>query len=376
MPDLERIDPYYDWQEREGIRAITGLFIEDLNTAELDPWARTGGKGAFVNLGLKIGHSKAAYIVEIPAGGSLNPMRHMFEEVVYVVSGRGATTVWTEGKEKQLIEWQEGSLLAIPLNAQFQHFNGSNAPARLLAYNNMPEVMMLFHNEEFIFNCPFAFTDRYAGQDDYFSGDGKLWDIKGRPVKALETSFVADARNLGLYQWKERGAGGFNVMFELADGVVPTHISQFPVGTYKKAHHHGHGDAGGGALLLILGGVGFSLVWPPGVKDAEIQQLIWKQNSLFVAPSSWYHQHFNTGATPARYLALRGGGGLRYGARGQQWGGADVSEDDGGWQIEYEREDPRVHQIFEAELAKHGAVCQMSDFSPFCTAEKETAAAR
>jgi len=48
-------------------------------------------------------------------------------------------------------------------------------------------------------------------------------------------------------------------MLELADGVVPTHISQFPVGTYKKAHHHGYGDAGGGALLLILGGVGFSL---------------------------------------------------------------------------------------------------------------------
>ena len=62
-------------------------------------------------------------------------MRHMFEEVLYCVSGRGATTVWTEGKEKQLIEWQAGSLLALPLNANFQHFNGAfdskiDAPVR------------------------------------------------------------------------------------------------------------------------------------------------------------------------------------------------------------------------------------------------------
>lgn len=372
MPDLERIDPYYDWQEREGIRAVQGLYVEDLNTVELDPWERTGGKGAFVNLGINPGHSKAAYIVEIPPGGSLKPMRHMFEEVVYVVSGRGATTVWAEGKEKQLIEWQEASLIALPLNAQFQHFNGSNEPVRLLAYNNMPEVMMLFHNEDFIFNCPFAFEDRYAGQEDYFSGEGKLWDIKGRPIKALETNFVPDTRSLGLYTWNERGAGGVNVMFELADGVVPTHISQFPVGTYKKAHHHGYGD-GGGALLLILEGVGFSLVWPPGQKafQHEFQKLDWKRNSLFVAPNSWYHQHFNTGATPARYLALRGGGSLRYGARGGQWGGADVSEEEGGWQIEYEREDPRVHEIFESDLAKHEAECKMAQFSPYCTVRGE-----
>ena len=47
--------------------------------------------------------------------------------------------------------------------------------------------------------------------------------------------------------------------------VYPTHISEFPVGTYKKAHRHGE-DVGGGALLLILDGTGFSLVWPPGQK--------------------------------------------------------------------------------------------------------------
>jgi hypothetical protein len=34
--------------------------------------------------------------------------------------------------------------------------------------------------------------------------------------------------------------------------------------------------------------------------------------------------------------------------------GMDVSVKDGGCQIEYEHQDPRVHEIYLAELAKHG----------------------
>jgi len=363
MLEIERHDPYYDWQGKEGIPAITGLNVEDLETAPLEPWARTGGRGVFINLGTKPGYSRAAYLSEIPPGGNLRPQRHLFEELVYVVSGRGATTVWHDEEHKLVIEWQEGSLLAIPLNARFQHFNLSTEPTRLLAYNNAPQVMSLFHNEDFVFDCPFNFTDRFNGQDGYFNGDGTLYAVKNREIKVWETNFVPDARGIQLHEWKARGAGGTNVMFEMADGVVPTHISQFPVGTYKKAHRHGD-DAGGGALLLILGGTGFSLVWPPGQKD--FQRLSWKRNSLFVAPSSWYHQHFNTGPTPARYLALRGGGSQRYRTSGGEWT-VDLSERDGGSQIEYEHEDPRIHRLFEDELAENGALCHMGGRSPHCT---------
>ena len=47
---------------------------------------------------------------EIPAGKALKPQRHLFEELIYIVSGRGATTVWNDPASKHTFEWQEGSV--------------------------------------------------------------------------------------------------------------------------------------------------------------------------------------------------------------------------------------------------------------------------
>ena len=40
----------------------------------------------------------------------------------------------------------------------------------------------------------------------------------------------------------------------------------------------------------------------------------------------------------------------------------DVSVKDGGCQIEYEHQDPRIHQIFLSELARHGVTSGMGKF--------------
>ncbi|HSR55734.1 MAG TPA: hypothetical protein VLN73_05810, partial [Alphaproteobacteria bacterium] len=50
------------------------------------------------------------------------------------------------------------------------------------------------------------------------------------------------------------------------------------------------------------------------------------------------------------------------GERKKQAGMLGVSVKDGGRQIEYEDQDPRIHRIYLDELAKHGAPCRMSEF--------------
>jgi hypothetical protein len=41
---------------------------------------------------------------------------------------------------------------------------------------------------------------------------------------------------------------------------------------------------------------------------------------------------------------------------------ADVSAKEGGIQVEYEDEDPRILELFEAECAKHGVPSRMREF--------------
>ena len=336
---------YEKWLESEGLDVVTGYHVADVNQIPLKPWSRKGGLGAFINLEGG-GQTNDAYVCEILPGQSLKPQRHLFEELIFILKGRGTTTFWNEGGEKRFIEWQEGSLFSPPLNIWHQHFNTQgDKSVKYLAVTTAPTVINLFHNNDFVFNNPFVFKDRYNDEEGYFSSQGTM-----HPGRVWDTNFIPDVRSFELLDWAERGKGSKNVYFEIANNTLCSHISEFPVGTYKKAHRHGPG-----AHVVILGGQGYTLMWREGM---PMQKFDWQAGSIVVPPDQWFHQHFNTGKTPARYLALRWEG-LKF-RTGRQTEMCEVSIREGGDQIEYEDEDPAVRKIFEEELAKEGIEIGMS----------------
>ncbi len=362
-PRIERLDTYAQWQAGEGIPVYDTFFVQDMKTLELGPWARTGGLGAFVNLE-GAGDTNNCYVAEVPLGGSTKPQRHLYEEMVYVLQGNGATTIWNEANEKHSFEWQAGSLFAIPLNTFYQHFNTTGGtPARYMAVISAPVVMNMFHNSEFVFDAPYDFLDRYSGEDR-FDGDGELYRNDRGTYNIWETNFVSNADSVPLYRRSNRGAGGSYLAFELAHNTMVAHISEFPVGTYKKAHRHGPG-----ANVVILGGQGFTLLWQDGKWDQRTK-VDWAPGSIVVPPNQWFHQHFNSGNIPARYLALRWGSNryqFRPGGGDEVRGGTEISTREGGNQIEYDDENPEIHRLFEEELARSGAICHMKAMVPGCT---------
>jgi hypothetical protein len=341
--------PYQKWVESQGIPIIRDFYIEDLRKVELAPWDWKGARGAYLNF-IGTGDVNDAYLCEIPPAKSVNPQRLLFEEMIYVVEGNGATSIWNDENRKVTFEWQRGSLFSPPVNTWRQHFNGSGTrPARFMVVTSAPPLINLFRDLEFVLNNPFIFKSRFDADPESFSGKGESYVVKDRPV--WDTNFIPDVRTQQLFAWEKRGAGGSNIMIEMAENSMGAHISEFPVGTYKKAHRHGPG-----AHVIIIGGQGYSLMWPEGEAP---QRFDWHDGSAIVPPERWFHQHFNTGKIRARYLALRAGG-RKF---PQPWGGKSYAVDEsvksGGDQIEYQDEAPQIRQMFEQELAKEGVVCRM-----------------
>jgi len=342
----EKETPYTRWVAKEGLDIISAFYVRNLHTAELKPWARRGGRGVFINHDASR-TSNDCYVCEIPKGGKLAPQRQLFEEMILILDGRGSTSVWNDAGKKVTFEWQKGSLFAIPLNAWHQHFNGSGQqPARYVAVTNCPPVMNLYEDEEFVFNSPYDFKSRFAGEPDYFTNRGEQRGL------LLQTNFVADAVNLPLIAAKERGAGGGHIRFNMARGSMNSHISQFPVGTYKKGHRHGPG-----AHVIVLTGEGYSLMWPDG---EEPRRYDWEVGSMIVPPNLWFHQHFNTGTIPARYLAFKHEVVSIRNAQGvpKAW----ISQRVGGDQIDYADEKPAVRTLFAEALAKNGLESKMDTY--------------
>ncbi|MFE4830406.1 cupin domain-containing protein [Streptomyces sp. NPDC056672] len=337
---------YARWSRGQGIDIVPGFHIPDLRAVPLKPWARMGGHGCFINHE-ESDRSNDCYVCRIPPGEHLHPVRHLHELMIYVLSGRGSTTVWGPDGRPQSFEWQRGSLFAIPLNVRYQHFNSSGeAPATLLAVTNAPVAINLFDEADFIFDCPYDFPSRFSGADGYFSGEGTL---TGR---LWETNFVPDVRDFPLVEYRERGAGGTNVQFKLARNTMMAHVSEFPVGTYKKAHRHSPG-----AHVVILSGTGYSLMWKEG---EPITRYDWSEGSLVIPPGETFHQHFNTGASPARYLALRHLNARRDPATGLPM--SSISTRLGGDQIDYADEDPMVRRTYRDECATNGITSRMEAF--------------
>ncbi len=321
---------YRDWIRDSKTPMVEGYSIYDAKNQEVQPWPEIEGRGLYLNFSGNV-HMDGV-ILEIPEGKALAPRRNFFEQLYYALGGRGYT-VFGEGKRKNKVEWAEGSLFAAPVNLYHRHFNSDPAhPARLLAVTTFPFMLQVFGSLKLINNLNFDMDDRYNNQPDYFTSVTRVrkrWD---------KTNHVRDIRSSEVVLWEERGAGNASMFWEMAGNtILEPHISEFPVNTYKLGHRHPYE-----AIILTLNGRGFSLAGKDSLKEADNPVKIdWKTGSIVSPPYFWYHQHFNSGQTKARYYAITEGDfPKRLGIP------LEVE------QIEADKEDPGIKRRFEQELSK------------------------
>ena len=329
--------PYDQWIDSLDLPVHRGYFIEDTRNLEVAPWPEFGCNAAFIQLEGMQGTADAR-ITEIEPGGSMPPVRFALDEVIYVASGQGMTTVWMEGVGKRTFEWGPRSLFLIPRGAVRQHANArGDQPARLISNTHLPIGMSLVPDPNYFFNNPYEDKSLLeASESELYSVATRTPGGRGATWKG---NFFTDlgAWN-GLVPHRQRGGGGHVVDVQFPNSEMGGHMSVFPPGTYKKAHRHGPG-----VVIIIPAGEGYSIMWPEGEEKVIVP---WHEASMFVPPNRWFHQHFNVSIEPARYLALS--------PLKQVRGLGDRNENRLLDQVEYPNEEGWVREMFEKELGKRG----------------------
>jgi len=339
------LSPYERWIRTQGIPIHRAFFIEDLRKVEVGWWEFRQCNAAFLVL---TGQEdiQESRVTAIAPGATLPPWKIQLEEMCYCVQGHGMCTVWAGDQPKRQFEFQKNSLFMIPPNYTYQLSNARGGEeVRLLQCNYLPLAMLVNPFPGYFFNSDYVDLDIVYKEENAFSEAKQVErdDPGERGIRALWVgNFFPDMKTWDkLEAHRRRGAGGSVVDFRSRAG-RGGHMSVFPVGTYKMGHRHGPGT-----VIVIPEGEGFSVLWP-STGDAEKTYVPWGEASVFVPPNQWYHQHFNTGTTPARYLAIARPGSL-----------FDTDESLDARQINYTQEDPEIRRRFEAALAKNGIESRM-----------------
>ena len=356
--------PYETWVGRQGVPVIEGYGVTDVNHHEFGRWERLGCNAYFILLKGMEGIT-GMYVAEIPAGSATNQMQQLYEEVIYVMEGRGSTTLAAPDGQSHQFEWGPGSLFAIPLNTPHRLF-ASGQRVRYVAFTTAPLVFDLFYNEDFIYNTPFRFAERFDGSPAWFQRDVHHAPT-ARGMGIWETNFIPDLKKMVIDAAEVKGRGVQLTQFEIAGNSLIGHLAKWPVGQYHKAHHHG-----GGAILYIVQSEGFTLMWPNelGLRPYEnghgdeVVRVDWQPHSVLSPPTGWYHQHCNTGKEPALQLAMRNGSSkFPFGVRkAQQRKGVLTSTREGGTMIEYEDEDPAVRKMYLEALERNGVAIETGEW--------------
>jgi len=256
----------YDyWMESAGIPVHKGFFVEDLRTVELGWWEERQCKSAFVQLMGQEGVSSTR-ISEIPPGDATRPVKFSLDEVVYVVSGRGLSTIWYDDSSiKKSFEWQQHSMFLIPhgCHHQFSNMQGDR-PVRLLHYSYLPLGLSAVPDPEFFFDNPRVTPDDMPSQEDFYSEAKMVQSPESDEALGLRAywygNFFPDMRAWDKLDTNaRRGAGGRSVFIQFPNSEVSAHMSVFASQTYKKAHRHGPGRA-----IVIPAGEGYTILWEEG----------------------------------------------------------------------------------------------------------------
>ena len=362
--------PYEIYMEEQNLpihRGAIGFY--DIRDLTLASWQRMGARGAFIELN-GCGGLQGMYVIEVPGAGAITPEKHMYEEIFYVLEGRGTTEIWSgdDVNKKQTFEWQAGQPVLAAAKYLAPHRQRDLQPRPTTRRDQRAADFSLYRSQDALFNNPYQFKDRYDGSANYFKAHTELGKDPRHGRARNYGNIIPDADRVELPLDGQRGVGHRTFFWNLSANSYQGFIAQYAPGRYSRCHAHEAGP-----VLLCLGGKGYTITWPGEAgttpwKDGKgelVQRQDYKPGGIVSAApgdAGWFHGHYGASKEPLRVLAFLGGYPRRVkGVPGVDWRGLNLDIKEGGNTIEYRDKDPHIRKIFEEQLAKEGADFNMPE---------------
>jgi quercetin dioxygenase-like cupin family protein len=256
-------------------------------------------------------HQVDATLIELAPGGRLPPQRHLAEEIIYIVSGKGFTEMWVDPDEKVRYAWEAGDLLSPSLNTWHRHVNASDtAPARYLAISTTPISMNIFPDATFLADSDFVFEDRWrqgVTQQPEYTPDGGF--ESSEVVRMRVGHMLPDIDDRELRQ-RRQGAWGITILPEgdLAGNRVLEMEVREKDGeefTDEQAHFHHHPWE---VVYVVLDGAGYTNARRRG---EEARRIDWEAGDLFIIEANESHDNRARPGMRTRYLQVKAAGYFR-----------------------------------------------------------------
>lgn len=277
---------------------VKGMIAKNLKTHPLKPRPKRGNFFAVRFDELSGNTTIGCHVGEMPGKKNIGH-RHVDEAIIMMLNGSGHSVLYQTDDSRDWpaqheVEWQEGSLIAIPINAYHQHFNAEPdvTPVRQLAIKNVPLLRKIFDTTAVIYANPFRFHERYDDEEGYFEISERVGERQWR------TNFVKDMRTFELDSWPERGDGISAMYFDMAGNqTIRPHLTELAPSGQTAPHHHLREE-----LIYILSGRGYTRIWQDGGPEVKLE---WEAGDLISPPLNTWHEHVNLDSSePARYYSV------------------------------------------------------------------------
>ena len=232
------------------------------------------------------------------------------------------------------------------------------------------DAMNLYANDDFIFNCPLPFIDRFDGKQDYFKPKDDLRPIRCVASPCAAPIIVPDIVQCELPLDNRRSPGYRRIEPHMARQPL-LHVDRpardRPL--FQSAQTWLRGGARSASRARAIPTLGRRTLgtqpWSNGKADKVFRVDYEPVGMVSAAPMSgdWFHQHFGISKESLRLTAWFGANNSRSrkpgrpGEAQKDLGAIDIR--DGGSAIPYDEEDPYIRKEYEATLAKEGAVSRM-----------------